>query len=837
MAEKQPLLPGLNLRVNTAAEPRRVGSGRETPTPVSSTQNRQSRQWRFSVVEELASPVFRDDFDEMPWDAKQASTTPHPFEYNPQSSAPRLRTRTNSLGALRDGGSQTPSTSTIPENDATVFDGAYHSMYISPHPKGWRGIVVLLQSPVLLVLIGLFSAFLGLWLDAIILRVTAYHQALASNGFGVFFLFSLAAGILGTLLVHFVSPEAAGSGLPQMKVALSGVDMHEFLSARCLVVKMAGLVMAYAAALSIGKEGPFIMISCCFAECLMQMDIFRRIHDDSAKRLEMLACACASGVAATFGTPFGGVLFAVEVTSSFYMVRTLPRSFFAALAGSITISFLVTNGKYGLFDRSAGLGLIDTDFTRCVEVWTTCMQQGAVANSHPWTCASSSLSVSSAASSARSSSLSSRCSCECAIGGFSALGTPRFPPGLETRGSGPRLLYKRLGIVILVTLIANIFDFFGDPAWFLDHGSPQTIINTLFTKADSKEEGAELARSLITFFPLKYILTMICVVVPLPAGVFTPTFVIGGIFGRMIGEAIQVTGVVSTEFEPFEFAILGAAAFSTGVTRAISTAVIIMEVSHNGYLTIPVSISILAAYFTGGRFIENVYDVLITTSRLPRLQKLPKAAYDIPSWEVMKTVDAMVVLSADATYRRAEELLALSGDPVFPIVDSSRSMHLIGAVTRTRLQQAIEYCYLKTRLMPPQAKDDRTKQLLDWRIQFAFRRGGHVLGLGTNTILERTKLTVLVNPSPFTVVGMTNMQRVDTIFRMLKLNNAYVTHCGQLVGVISRARLMQFLSTTTKYRIPGVLKHVSHMISECCPKDKKPVPKDEPNFDDYVQVP
>ncbi|EQC36987.1 hypothetical protein, variant 2 [Saprolegnia diclina VS20] len=809
MAEKQPLLPGLNLRVNTAAEPRRVGSGRETPTPVSSTQNRQSRQWRFSVVEELASPVFRDDFDEMPWDAKQASTTPHPFEYNPQSSAPRLRTRTNSLGALRDGGSQTPSTSTIPENDATVFDGAYHSMYISPHPKGWRGIVVLLQSPVLLVLIGLFSAFLGLWLDAIILRVTAYHQALASNGFGVFFLFSLAAGILGTLLVHFVSPEAAGSGLPQMKVALSGVDMHEFLSARCLVVKMAGLVMAYAAALSIGKEGPFIMISCCFAECLMQMDIFRRIHDDSAKRLEMLACACASGVAATFGTPFGGVLFAVEVTSSFYMVRTLPRSFFAALAGSITISFLVTNGKYGLFDRSAGLGLIDTDFTReftsvdmCIFIFigVVCGVLGAVF-----------------------------------IFVISMLVRVRDRWFLSSRG--PRLLYKRLGIVILVTLIANIFDFFGDPAWFLDHGSPQTIINTLFTKADSKEEGAELARSLITFFPLKYILTMICVVVPLPAGVFTPTFVIGGIFGRMIGEAIQVTGVVSTEFEPFEFAILGAAAFSTGVTRAISTAVIIMEVSHNGYLTIPVSISILAAYFTGGRFIENVYDVLITTSRLPRLQKLPKAAYDIPSWEVMKTVDAMVVLSADATYRRAEELLALSGDPVFPIVDSSRSMHLIGAVTRTRLQQAIEYCYLKTRLMPPQAKDDRTKQLLDWRIQFAFRRGGHVLGLGTNTILERTKLTVLVNPSPFTVVGMTNMQRVDTIFRMLKLNNAYVTHCGQLVGVISRARLMQFLSTTTKYRIPGVLKHVSHMISECCPKDKKPVPKDEPNFDDYVQVP
>ncbi len=78
----------------------------------------------------------------------------------------------------------------------------------------------------------------------------------------------------------------------------------------------------------------------------------------------MLACACAAGVAATFGTPFGGVLFSVEVTASFYMVRNLPRSFFAALSGALTIAFLVANGQYGLFDRSTGLGLTETNFTK-----------------------------------------------------------------------------------------------------------------------------------------------------------------------------------------------------------------------------------------------------------------------------------------------------------------------------------------------------------------------------------------------------------------------------------------------------------------------------------------
>jgi len=32
------------------------------------------------------------------------------------------------------------------------------------------------------------------------------------------------------------------------------------------------------------------------------------------------ACACAAGVGATFGTPFGGTLFSIEITSTFFMV-------------------------------------------------------------------------------------------------------------------------------------------------------------------------------------------------------------------------------------------------------------------------------------------------------------------------------------------------------------------------------------------------------------------------------------------------------------------------------------------------------------------------------------
>ncbi|RHY43883.1 hypothetical protein DYB30_007129, partial [Aphanomyces astaci] len=399
--------------------------------------------FHFSAVNEIVSPVLRDDHDEMMWE-RQALTPS--FEFN--NVAGRLMCReSGDLDASK---------------DITLFDGEYHSIYVSPAPKG--------------------------------------------------------------------------------------VDMREYLSPTCLVVKMAGLVTAYAAGLSIGKEGPFIMMSCCFADILMQMGYFRRVYEDSSKRLEMLSCACAAGVAATFGTPFGGVLFSVEVTSSFYMVRNLPRSFFAALAGAVTIAFLVTDGQYGLFDRSAGLGITDTNFTK---VFT----------------------------------------------------------------------YVDAGIFVFIGVVSGVLG-----AVFI------SIISVLVRLTPE----------------------LVCVVVPLPAGIFTPTFVIGGIFGRFVGEAIVVTQFVPTKFEP--------------------------------------------------------YDVLISTARLPRLLKLPKAAYDIPTWEVMK--------------------------------DNTEFMHLIGAVTRSRLKEAIDYCKLKSEALAQ----------------------------------------VLMNPSPFQVVEMTTMQRVDAVFRMLKLNNAYVTQAGRLVG-------------------------------------------------------
>ena len=58
-----------------------------------------------------------------------------------------------------------------------------------------------------------------------------------------------------------------------------------------------------------------------------------------------MTAAVAVGVACTFGTPIGGVLFAIEVSTSKFTVSNLWKSFFAS-----TISVLIFK-SFGLLER------------------------------------------------------------------------------------------------------------------------------------------------------------------------------------------------------------------------------------------------------------------------------------------------------------------------------------------------------------------------------------------------------------------------------------------------------------------------------------------------------
>ena len=140
---------------------------------------------------------------------------------------------------------------------------------------------------------------------------------------------------------HVVAPQAVGSGLPEMKVILRGVVLPEYLSIKIFGAKVVGLTSTLGSGMPLGKLGPFVHICCSIAACMGKMiTTFQGIYSNESRKTEMLAAACAVGVACCFGAPIGGVLFSIEVTSVYFAVRNYWRGFFSAVVAGIVFRLL-----------------------------------------------------------------------------------------------------------------------------------------------------------------------------------------------------------------------------------------------------------------------------------------------------------------------------------------------------------------------------------------------------------------------------------------------------------------------------------------------------------------
>lgn len=77
---------------------------------------------------------------------------------------------------------------------------------------------------------------------------------------------------------------------------------------------------------------------------------FKGIYENESRNTEMLAAACAVGVASCFGAPIGGVLFSIEVTTVYFAVRNYWRGFFSAVCSATVFRLLaVWFNKAGMY--------------------------------------------------------------------------------------------------------------------------------------------------------------------------------------------------------------------------------------------------------------------------------------------------------------------------------------------------------------------------------------------------------------------------------------------------------------------------------------------------------
>ena len=118
------------------------------------------------------------------------------------------------------------------------------------------------QETLLLLLLGVSSNVFAYGMDKSIEQLVAMRARAAQEAGGFlpsYLLWSGSALVLCALsaaCAQHISSAAVGSGIPQMKCVLAGVQLHDYLTFRTLCAKVASLVLALAGGLSIGKEGP-----------------------------------------------------------------------------------------------------------------------------------------------------------------------------------------------------------------------------------------------------------------------------------------------------------------------------------------------------------------------------------------------------------------------------------------------------------------------------------------------------------------------------------------------------------------------------------------------------
>lgn len=176
-------------------------------------------------------------------------------------------------------------------------------------------------------------------------------QKSGAHAFIAFLLYQTIFATLASLFV-WVEPVAAGSGIPEVKCFLNGIDLPRIVRVKTLVCKVVGVLFSVAAGLPVGKEGPMVHSGAVVAAGISQgktkwggMDTsfskFSDFRNDREKR-DFVACGAAAGVASAFGAPIGGVLFSLEEGASYWSTKLTWRAFFCAMTTLATL-FWVRN--------------------------------------------------------------------------------------------------------------------------------------------------------------------------------------------------------------------------------------------------------------------------------------------------------------------------------------------------------------------------------------------------------------------------------------------------------------------------------------------------------------
>ncbi|KAK9465509.1 chloride channel [Lipomyces arxii] len=598
---------------------------------------------------------------------------------------------------------------------------------------------------------------------------------------------------------------AAGGGVAEVKTILSGFVIKKFLGSYTLVTKSVGLVLSISSGLNVGKEGPYVHIAACVGNIACRF--FNKFHTNDGKRREILSAATSAGVAVAFGSPLGGVLFALEEVSYYFPPKTLIRSFLCAVISALVLKLLdpYGTGKIVIFQVSYGRdwhpfefmifaivgacgGAIGAAFGRLNQWWARVFRQSRLIKKRPI------LEVVIMAAVTAAISYSNE----------------------YTRKSSSELLYD----------LARSCEYDAEGSDLLGYSSNDPLCPT------SLEQYSSSIWYLSIAFVIKFVLTSMTLGLKVPSGIYVPSMVIGALFGRIVGLAVQwlqyqapdsfIFSSCPAGEDPAEctipgvYAIVAAGAVMAGVTRmTVTLAVILFELTGSLDHVLPISVAILVSKWVA-QAIEpsSVYDIIMHNNNFPFLDNQRTPGFSVTLHDIVPkaTISATstVIDITDSPYVSAKELrtklevLQMSGelDGSLPIL---RNQVLVGLLPVPELEYALD----KIKERDASAANIAYNDLSDvadsdemmchisadeQEIQryYHHEHPHYQINNNSNIMAGATDLTPFVDRAPINLDINSPLAMVYLMFVRLGLRMVCVSEDGKFWGVLHKKRFIEY---------------------------------------------
>uniref|UniRef100_A0A8C6WQ97 Chloride channel protein n=1 Tax=Neogobius melanostomus TaxID=47308 RepID=A0A8C6WQ97_9GOBI len=556
----------------------------------------------------------------------------------------------------------------------------------------------------------------------------------------MYLFWALLFSFLAVSLVRAFAPYACGSGIPEIKTILSGFIIRGYLGKWTLITKTITLVLAVSSGLSLGKE-------------------------------EVLSAAAAVGVSVAFGAPIGGVLFSLEEVSYYFPLKTLWRSFFAALVAAFTLRSINPFGNsrlvlfyvefhapwhlielapfilLGIFGGLWGALFIRANIAWCRRRKTTRLGHYPVMEVLVVTAITALLAY----------------------------------PNSYTRMSGAELISELFNDCSL--LDSSQLCGYQQPNV---NASDTAVGNTLADRPAG--EGLytalwQLALALV----FKMLITVVTFGMKVPSGLFIPSMAVGAIAGRLLGVGMEQLGWCSPGADcitPGLYAMVGAAAclgkarFTVWRDPHDGVSVVIMF-ELTGGLEYIVYLFIISVHSRPSLCLSPAH---IRLNGYPFLEPKEEFEHSSLAVDVMRprrSDPPLAVLTQNGmTVGEVETLVESTNFSGFPVVVSPESQRLVGFLFRRDLLISID-----------NARKCQEGVVSASQVIFTEHTPSQ-----PPEAPPPLRLRGIMDLSPFTVTDHTPMDITVDIFRKLGLRQCLVTRNGRLLGIITKKDILKHMA-------------------------------------------